>query len=134
MKSTNPGGRISIGTTPNYLYGICGSLSGANLTVGSTSGTAWKGIAGDRGTSSYGTSSDVLTMSGNMEAAALARGSFTINARISGGAPLAAELAEHRPRRSRIGHRSATAGQLRRVRCRPRSRWRRECGQRGRRG
>ncbi|MBC8105359.1 MAG: autotransporter-associated beta strand repeat-containing protein [Anaerolineae bacterium] len=86
-KAGNPAGLFN-SPTAAYIFGIAADFTAPgteSVTVGSASGTVWKGFGGDRGNRIYGgdpnSGSVTLTASGTTELVSL-HNSLTINARL----------------------------------------------------
>ena len=69
-----------------YSTGINVTGANANQTIGSTSGTPFKGIgAGRTGGYTWGTSADTLNLSGNADFVSLGASTLTVGAKVVGG-------------------------------------------------
>jgi autotransporter-associated beta strand protein len=88
----NPVGLFNTGTA-SYIFGIAADFNSSGtfeVTVGSASGSIWKGFGGDRGNRLYGfdpnTATLLLNASGTTELVSL-HNSLTINARLGNAGP-----------------------------------------------
>lgn len=79
-----------LGTSGNlysaYGSGVAVTGGNANVTVGATSGTPFKGIgAGRTGSYTWGAAADTLTLSGNADFVSLGASTLTVPAKVAGG-------------------------------------------------